>query len=80
MVKRRNIMRKILMLISVVLLFSSCVEHFDKSKYKGWKFENQIIETFTYMDIVVLSNDELVTEVDVPTWFKDIYQIGDTIK
>ena len=73
-------MRKILMLISVVFLLSSCITHFDKQRYKGYVYEKSITEGYALMDIVVLSGDEYMEEVHVPTWFKEIYSIGDTIK
>ena len=80
MVKRRNFMRKILMLISVVFLLSSCITDFNKQRYKGYVYVKNIPENYGLMDIVVLSGDNTMEEVNVPPWFKDIYKIGDTIK
>ncbi len=53
---------------------------FEISKYKGYKILDKMEEGFADTDLYILKSDTIAIELEVPNWFGNIYNIGDTIK
>ena len=85
-------MKNLLLLLIVVL--SSCVssndrskrtsnidiENFNISRYKGYVIKSKIPDSWADRDYYVIKGDSFAVEIRTPSWFDNIYDIGDTIK
>jgi len=56
------------------------VEKFEIQKFNGYKILYKKTEDWNDMDWYVLRNDTIAIELRVPSWFSELYAVGDTIK
>ena len=56
------------------------VEKFEIQKFNGYKILYKKTDDWNNMDWYVLRNDTIAIELRVPSWFSELYEVGDTIK
>lgn len=56
------------------------VEKFEIQKFNGYKIFYKKTDDWNNMDWYVLRNDTIAIELRVPSWFSELYAVGDTIK
>lgn len=84
-------MKKIYLVIVVIWLLTSCIDHITKvdyyessriniKKYYGSVIKSRDENSYRFDDMYILKNDSFVIEVLLPKYLKSVYNVGDTIK
>lgn len=80
----------LLNLVIICGIFSSCtnkpesitkeVDIFEIHKYVGYKIIIKTPDEWVDVDNYIIRNDSIAIKLRVPTWFSELYSVGDTIK
>jgi len=81
---KTKVLIKIFLIIFFISSFISCssyeMDEFEIQKYRGYKVLYKVEDNISTRDYYVLRNDSIAIELAVPTWFSELYSVGDTIK